>query len=119
MWTLKSLSSVPSKTVRPTPTMPGRTSLMGISEVAAGKETVSRPASRPPQRMTAAWIRNFMCLQGKGDALSSYKEQLVAGQGERCYRSLLGMTLFSSARRNLGTKASYWWWYACAEGAIR
>ncbi len=65
MWTLKSLSSVPSKTVRPTPTIPGRTSLRGISAVAAGKETVSRPASRPPQ-MTAAWIRNFMCLQGKG-----------------------------------------------------
>jgi hypothetical protein len=28
------------------------------------------------------------------------------------------MTLFTSARRHLGTKASYWWWYACAEGAI-
>jgi len=29
------------------------------------------------------------------------------------------MTLFSSARRDHGTKASYWWWYARAEGAIR
>jgi hypothetical protein len=28
------------------------------------------------------------------------------------------MTLFTSARRHRGTKASYWWWYACAEGAI-
>ena len=30
MWTLKSSSSVPSNTVRPTPTMPALTSSMGI-----------------------------------------------------------------------------------------
>ena len=80
MWTLKSLSSVPSKTVRPTPTMPGLISSTGMSVVAAGRDVPSRAAR------TAA-IRNFMSLLEKPGRSLSYKEQLVAGQGERCYGS--------------------------------
>ena len=69
MWTLKSLSSVPSKTVRPTPTMPALTSSMGIklaTVVANGDRAVTvvevdgrDAASRPT---SAAVIRNFMSL---------------------------------------------------------
>ena len=59
MWTLKSLSSVPSNTVRPTPTMPAWTSSIGMREVAAGSVTTSDVASRP---ITAAVNRKFMSL---------------------------------------------------------
>ncbi len=41
MMTLKSFSSVPCSTVRPTPTMPGRISSTGISGVTAGGVAVS------------------------------------------------------------------------------
>ncbi len=66
MWTLKSLSSVPSNTVRPTPTMPGLTSSMGIKTVAKGDRAVTvgeidgRDAASRPTR--AAVTGNFMSL---------------------------------------------------------
>ncbi len=56
IWTLKSLSSVPSKTVRPTPTMPGLTSLSGMIGVEPFTET--RPTAVSAN--TPAIIRMFM-----------------------------------------------------------
>ncbi len=59
MWTLKSLSSVPTKTVRPTPTMPARTSSIGMRDVEAGSVARSDVRSRP---IAAALNRKFMSL---------------------------------------------------------
>src|SRR5690349_7061495 len=76
MWTLKSLSSVPSKTVRPTPSMPGRTSSSGINCPAAGSEIRRDVPSRAATARVA--IRNFMTLLGKRGRTFSYTDQLVA-----------------------------------------
>ena len=56
MVTLKSRNSVPSKTVRPTPTIPGFTSLSGMIVVDAGVETQHNAASAD----AAATCRKFM-----------------------------------------------------------
>jgi hypothetical protein len=81
-----------------------------------GDVAVRDVASRPTR---AALIRNFMSLQGeKGMPLSVIRSNWLQVK-EKGVMVFSRMTLFSSARRYRGTKASYWWWYACAEGAIR
>jgi hypothetical protein len=94
-----------------------------MSEAATGEfaEVVVDAGSDMRTRPTrAAVIRNFMSLQGEWRMLLSViRSNCLQVKEKGVMVTLVGMTLFSSARRHRGTKASYWWWYACAEGAVR
>ena len=56
MWTVKSFISEPSKIVRPTPTMPGLISSIGIRLVVAGTRTQPNAASATVSRKTRIFM---------------------------------------------------------------
>jgi hypothetical protein len=105
---------------------------MGIKEVARGdsakKEAAlgdsanvgvvaSRAVASKPTK--AAVTGNFMSLQGEAETLLSVIRTNRLQVKEKGVMVCPRMTLFSSALRHRGTKSSYWWWSARAEGAIR
>jgi hypothetical protein len=77
----------------------------------------SRAVASKPIR--AAVTGNFMSLQGEAETLLSVIRTNRLQVKEKGVMVCPRMTLFSIARRHRGTKSSYWWWYARAEGAIR
>src|SRR5215218_613380 len=118
--------------------MPVRISLTGMIAVAAPGVDAVRATSAAKAKAAAA-VRIVICIWTLERALAAawlvvsrrqtglltgtasfcYRDQPLAGQGQRCYRvrTLRDLFTFSIARRT--ATVSYWWRRSSAEGADR